>query len=42
MLILTFLVDKWVKYNETIFGSDGRDLSPFCAQNKSKSSKSDL
>ena len=42
VLILTSLVDKCVKYNETIFASDGKDLNPFCAQNKPKSLKSDL
>jgi hypothetical protein len=35
------LINK-VKYKETIFGSDGRDLNPFCAQNNPKSLKSDL
>ena len=42
VLILTSLVDKCVKYKETIFGSDGSDLNPFCAQNNPKSLKSDL
>jgi hypothetical protein len=42
VLILAFFVDKYVKYRETIFGSDGRDLNPFCAQNIKKSLKSDL
>ena len=32
---------EWI-HNETIFGSDGRDLNPFCAQNNPKSLKSDL
>ena len=26
---LRSLVDKYVKYNEIIFGSDGKDLNPF-------------
>ena len=30
------------EYKETMFGSDGRDLNPFCAQNNAKSLKSDL
>ena len=42
VLILTFLVDKYVKYNETILGSDGRGLNPFFSQNIAKSLKSDL
>ena len=39
MLILISFVDKWVKYNDTILGSEGRDLKPFFAQNKPKSLK---
>jgi hypothetical protein len=42
VLILTFLVDRWVRYNETILGSEGKDFKPFCAQNNPKSLKSDL
>ena len=42
VLILFSFVDKYVKYNETIFGSDGSGLKPFWAQNKQKSLKSDL
>ena len=36
------LVDKYVRYNEIILGSDGRDENPFFAQNNPKSLKSDL
>ena len=42
VLSLTFLDDKWVKYNETIFGSEGRFFNPFFTQNNPKSLKSDL
>ena len=42
MLILTSFVDRWVRYNEIILGSDGSGLNPFWAQNKLKSLKSDL
>ena len=42
VLILTSLEDKYVKYKETIFGSDGNDLKPFWTQNNPKSLKSDL
>ena len=39
---LIFFVDKWVKYNDTILGSDGSDVNPFWVQNNPKSLKSDL
>ena len=42
VLILISLVERFVKYNETIFGSVGIDLNPFFIQNKLKSLKSDL
>ena len=42
MLILILFEDRWVKYNETILGSEGSDLNPFLEQNKLKSLKSDL
>ena len=42
VLILISFEDKWVKYKDTILGSEGNDLNPFWEQNKLKSLKSDL
>ena len=41
MLIFEFL-DRWVRYNETIFGSVGKEFKRCFAQNAPKSLKSDL
>ena len=41
MLIFEFL-ERWVKYKETIFGSDGKEFKPCFAQKAPKSLKSDL
>ena len=41
MLIFEFL-ERWVRYNETIFGSVGKEFKPCFAQKAPKSLKSDL
>ena len=36
--VLNFeVLDKWVRYNESIFGSVGIELKPFLEQNAEKS-----
>ena len=41
--VLNFeLADKWVRYNESILGSVGIELSAFLTQNAEKSLKSAL
>ena len=41
VLIFEFL-ERCVRYNETIFGSDGKEFKPCLAQKAPKSLKSDL
>ena len=41
MLIFEFL-ERWVKYKETILGSDGNEFKPCLTQKDPKSLKSDL
>ena len=41
VLILEFL-ERWVRYKETILGSDGKEFKPCLAQKAAKSLKSDL
>ena len=41
--VLTYeFLERWVKYKETILGSDGNDYKPCLAQKAPKSLKSDL
>ena len=41
VLIFEFL-ERWVRYKETILGSDGNEFKPCLAQKAPKSLKSDL
>ena len=41
VLIFEFL-ERWVRYKETILGSDGKEFKPCLAQKAPKSLKSDL
>ena len=41
MLIFEFL-ERWVRYIETILGSDGKEFKPCLAQKAPKSLKADL
>ncbi len=41
VLIVEFL-ERWVRYNETIFGSVGNEFNPCFSQKAPKSLKSDL
>ena len=41
MLIFEFF-ERYVRYNETILGSDGKEFKPCLVQNAPKSLKSDL